>query len=72
MTPSSKNVQNLPLKRILLETDAPFLTPEPFRGKINTPAYVSRVADFHAEIRGIETAEVAKITSDNAKSLFAI
>lgn len=67
-----KMFKNLPLKRILLETDAPFLTPEPFRGKINTPAYVSRVADFHAEIRGIETAEVAKITSDNAKSLFAI
>lgn len=71
-TEQQKMFKNLPVERILLETDAPFLTPAPFRGTINTPAYVSRVAEFHAEIRGIDIAEVAKITSDNARSLFAI
>lgn len=64
--------RNIPLSKIMFETDAPFLTPTPFRGTINEPAYVRRVAEFHAEIRGIQLDEVAAASSANAKSLFGI
>jgi TatD DNase family protein len=62
----------IPLGRFLLETDAPFLTPKPFRGKINEPALVREVAAFHAERRNLELLEVAEKTSENARKLFAI
>jgi TatD DNase family protein len=62
----------IPLDRFLLETDAPFLTPKPFRGKINEPALVREVAAFHAERRNLELLEVAEKTSENARKLFAI
>lgn len=61
---------NVPLARMLLETDAPFLTPVPYRGTINQPAFVSEVAKFHAGIRGISPEEVAAATTANAMTLF--
>lgn len=60
----------IPLDRMILETDAPFLTPTPYRGTINQPAYVSEVARHHATIRGINPEEVAKATTANAQLLF--
>lgn len=63
---------NIPLNRMLLETDAPFLTPAPHRGTINEPAFVSDVASFHAMVRGISPSEVATATTANALSLFRL
>jgi len=60
----------IPLERMLLETDAPFLTPTPYRGTINEPAYVSEVAKHHALLRGIEPHIVATATTANANELF--
>lgn len=60
----------IPLEKMLLETDAPFLTPTPYRGTINEPAFVSEVAKFHAKIRGIKPEEVAAATTTNATTLF--
>ena len=62
--------QNMPLEKMLIETDAPYLTPQPFRGQRNEPAYVYYVAEKIANLRGITPAEVGKITSRNAKILF--
>jgi len=63
-------VGRVPLERILVETDAPFLTPVPFRGKRNEPSYVSYVADKIAQIKNLDFAEVAAVTSQNARTLF--
>ena len=65
-------VKKLPLDRILIETDAPFLTPHPFRGKRNEPAYVRYVAEKIAEIKELPLAEVARATTQNAKTLFSL
>lgn len=62
----------LPLDKILLETDAPFLTPSPFRGNVNEPAFVSEVAKHHAAIRGINLESVANATTANATTLFKL
>lgn len=62
----------IPLDRLLLETDAPFLTPTPFRGKVNEPAFVRQVAEHHARIRGLSLDEIASQTSANAYALFAL
>jgi TatD DNase family protein len=62
---------SIPLDRILFETDAPFLTPAPFRGKVNEPAFVKNVAEFHANRRGISLQEIATASTANAKKLFA-
>lgn len=63
-------VRELPLDRLLLETDAPYLAPEPFRGKRNEPAHVARVAATLAEIKGLTVAEVAAATTANFFRLF--
>lgn len=63
---------SVPLSSILLETDAPFLTPAPFRGKINEPAHVRLVADWHASRRGISLDDIARATTENANKLFNI
>lgn len=64
--------KDIPLERILLETDAPYLTPVPFRGKENQPAYVKYVSEEIASLRGISVEEVAQITTENAKTVFNI
>lgn len=63
-------VAQVPLDRILVETDAPFLTPQQYRGKRNEPAYVRFVAERMATIHGLETAVFARITTQNAEQLF--
>jgi len=65
-------VREAPLSRLLLETDCPYLTPAPFRGKRNEPSYVKYVAEKVAELRGISVEEVAEVTTKNAKKLFRI
>ncbi len=63
---------SIPLSKILLETDAPYLTPAPFRGKVNEPAFVRNVAEHLSNIRQISYDEVATTTSENARALFKI
>lgn len=62
--------KNIPLEYILLETDAPYLTPEPYRGKENHPAYVKFVAEHLANLRNMSYEEIVKITNENAKRIF--
>ncbi len=59
-----------PLDRILLETDAPYLAPVPFRGKLNSPAYLKYIAEEIANIKEIDVEEVKKQTTANAKRIF--
>jgi len=65
-------VRAIPLEHLLIETDAPYLTPEPFRGKRNEPAYVEYTARRIAEIKGITFEEAAEATLRNAKEFFGI
>jgi len=65
-------LEYIPLDRILIETDAPYLTPVPFRGKRNNSMYLVHVIDKIAEIKGISSEEVSDITMKNAKILFNI
>lgn len=67
-----ETLKHIDLKHLVLETDAPFLAPDPFRGKRNEPAYIPRIAAKVAEIKGIELAEVAEVTTRNAVRLFGI
>lgn len=60
----------VPLDRLLIETDSPYLAPVPHRGKVNTPALVVHVAEHIAQLRGIRAAEVAKQTTENFYTLF--
>lgn len=62
----------VPMDRLLLETDAPYLTPHPYRGKRNETAYVRFVAEAAAEIKGVTLEEIAKVTSDNATACFRL
>ena len=62
--------EHVPLDRLLVETDAPFLTPHPYRGKRNEPAYVKLVAEKIAELRGISYEALAEATTENAERLF--
>lgn len=65
-------VSDIPMDKILLETDAPYLAPEPFRGKTNHSALIKYTAEKMAEIKGISTDEVLALTFKNAKILFNI
>ena len=65
-----KTFDSIPLDRLLFETDAPFLTPAPLRGKVNEPAYVKLVAEYHADRRGISLEEISDATTANARTLF--
>lgn len=67
-----KMFDQVPLEKMLLETDAPFLTPKPFRGTMNEPAYVKLVAEHHAARRGVDVNQISQQTTANAKALFAI
>lgn len=63
-------VRRIPLERILLETDAPYLTPTPYRGTRNESKYIPLIAARIAELKGTGTEEVARVTTSNARSLF--
>lgn len=65
-------VQKIPLEKMLIETDAPFLAPVPHRGKRNEPAFVALVGEKIAEFRGMPPAEVADIVTRNTKALFRL
>ena len=62
--------KKLPLDRILIETDSPYLAPVPHRGKTNQPAFVKHVAEFLAELRGDTVENIAKATTDNFHTAF--
>ncbi len=64
--------KNVPLEKLVLETDAPFLTPVPFRGKICKPEHIVQTAQFLRELRGESLEELADSTTANAKKLFGI
>ncbi|HAQ08417.1 MAG TPA: hydrolase TatD [Bacillus bacterium] len=64
--------ESIPLERLLVETDCPYLTPHPYRGKRNEPAYVKLVAEEIAGLKGLSLEEVAEATAENAKKLFGI
>lgn len=61
-----------PLERIILETDAPFLTPTPFRGIINEPAYIKNIADWLSEKTGVSSEKVAEKTTENVQKLYRL
>jgi len=65
-------IRRVPLERLLVETDCPYLTPVPYRGRRNEPAYVWHAAQAIADLRGIELEEVARATTENAIRLFGL
>jgi len=65
-------VERIPLESLLVETDAPFLTPEPFRGKRNEPSYVRYTAQKVAEIKKVSFEKVAEITTENALRVYRL
>ena len=74
--PKAQNLRNvakaLPLKKILIETDSPYLAPQPYRGKRNEPAYVAEVARTIASVRDLSPDEIAATTADNFRRLFRL
>ncbi|WP_320606716.1 TatD family hydrolase [Christensenella hongkongensis] len=64
--------QAVPMERLLIETDCPYMTPVPLRGKRNEPAYVRYVAQRLAEVKNVDEAEIARVTMKNAKRFFDI
>ena len=65
-------VESIPLERIVLETDCPYLSPEPYRGRRNSSVYLTYVVDKIAEIKGVSAEEVMKITYENACRVYRI
>ena len=63
---------NIPLEKLVLETDCPYMAPEPFRGKRNHPGYLYRMAERLAEVRGVSLEEIHRITTENGKRLYRI
>lgn len=70
ISPLQQVVQKIGLEHIVLETDAPYLTPLPYRGKRNEPAYVRHVAEKVAALKGVSVDEVERVTTETAKKLF--
>ena len=69
---TKKLVKELPLEKIVLETDCPYLTPVPFRGKRNEPVYTKYVAEEVARIKEISVEQVIKVTTENAKKIYGM
>ena len=67
-----ETAQSIPLERIVLETDCPYMAPEPFRGKRNHPGYLYRMAEKLGELRGLSVEEIHAITTENGKRLYHI
>lgn len=68
----AETIKDIPLERIILETDSPYLTPVPFRGKRNESGYIPHIAAKLAELKEIDIAQVAETTTANARKLFRI
>lgn len=68
----ARDIMDIPLERIVLETDAPYLTPVPHRGQRNESAYIPDIAAFLARLKAVPTETVARVTTENARKLFAI
>jgi TatD DNase family protein len=65
-------IKEIPLEYIVLETDSPYLTPVPFRGKRNDPSKILNIADFVCDLKKIDMEELVKITNKNVKRIFDI
>jgi TatD DNase family protein len=70
--PLREAARRVPLERLLVETDCPYLAPEPMRGKRNEPAYVRHTVELLARVRGLDPAELAARTALNARTFFAL
>jgi TatD DNase family protein len=68
----AESASKIPFHRILLETDSPFLSPEPYRGLGNEPKNVKIIAEFIAKLRNLHVDDIARITSKNAERVFGI
>jgi TatD DNase family protein len=64
-------IKTVPLERLLVETDAPFLAPVPYRGKTNEPAFVVHTAKMLAELKGVPESQLAQATTENFFRLFS-
>ena len=64
--------KSIPINKLLLETDSPYLTPHPYRGKTNDPSKIILVAEEIAALKGMQLSEIASITTQNAELLFNI
>lgn len=69
---TKETVKKLPIEKIVIETDCPYLTPEPFRGKRNEPVYVRYIAEEIARIKEMSLEKVIEITTENAKKVYNI
>ena len=65
-------IREVPLDRLMVETDSPYMAPEPYRGRRNSSLYVHRMVETIAEIKGVAVEEVERITTENGKRLFGI
>ena len=69
---ANKCIEAVPIDKLLIETDSPYMTPEPYRGKRNNSIYVKLVAQKIAEVRNMELTDIAKITLENGKKVYKI
>ena len=65
-------IDKVPLEQIILETDCPYLAPQPKRGKTNEPAYIPMIADELAQLKGVDIAEVADVTTANSRAFYGL
>jgi len=65
-------IKEIPLERMVLETDAPFLAPVPYRGKRNEPAFIRYTAEKLSEIKGLTSSDICQVTTRNAMNFFGI
>ena len=68
----AKSIENISLERIVLETDCPYLTPVPMRGKRNDSSYLAYIAEKIAQVKGVSLEEVAQVTTANAQRMFGL